>query len=144
VKRKRTIIIAPTIDSPKPCRVQWITEQARRLHLTGDVGGELVIVAPSIARMPANPSTIEVKVPSSRASEFARESWLWEEMARLGLKAADVEKPVDTAPRGLQFAIGGAARNKPEKSKSYEDRPPAKTANEIKELASSAPVGGER
>jgi hypothetical protein len=38
-KRKRTIDIAPTIDSPKACRVQWIAQQAQRLRLLGDVGG---------------------------------------------------------------------------------------------------------
>jgi hypothetical protein len=150
VKRKRTIDIAPTVDSPRPCRVRWIAEQAQRLRLLGDVGGGLVIVAPSPARLPANPSTIEITAPSSRASEFARESRLWEQMARLGLKAADVEKPMpqpnngarwaDTAARGPEFVSAGVTRNKPAKSKAYGDQGQTKIANAVNDLANSAPV----
>jgi hypothetical protein len=71
-------------------------------------------------------------------------------MARLGLKAADVEKPMpqpnngarwaDTAARGPEFVSAGVTRNKPAKSKAYGDQGQTKIANAVNDLANSAPV----
>jgi hypothetical protein len=151
MKRNHKPVMAPTIKSPKACRVHWIAEQAIQLRLTGDVGGGLIIAPPSFGRLPINAFTAEVKVPSRRASEFARESWLWEQMARLGLKAGDVEKQVATRkhdddraePRqsGSDCVLDPLVRNNPTKSKAYGRGPPKKTRREINDLANSAPVG---
>ena len=151
MKRKPKLITAPTIQSPKACRVHWLAEQAIELRLTGDVGGGLIIAPPSLGRLPINSFTAEVKVPTRRASEFARESWLWEQMARLGFKAKDVEQQVATRKpddnrvnlrqSGSECVLDPLVRNNPTKSKTYGGGSPKKTRREINDLANSAPVG---
>jgi hypothetical protein len=150
MKRKPKLTAAPTIKSPLACRVHWIAEQAIQLRLTGDVGGGLIIAPPSPGRLPVNSSTAEVKVPTRRASEFARESWLWEQMARLGLKAKDVEQQAATRepdddrvnPRqsGSECALDPLIRNNPEKSKTSKDKVLNKNRRKINDLANLAPV----
>jgi len=150
VKRKRSLIVAPTIESPKACRVRWLAEQAFRLRLTGDVGGGLIIASPRLERLPPNSSTTEVEVPTPRASEFVRESWLWEQMARLGLQAGDVENPVatqipdhdraNTGESRTECVLDPPVRNNPEKSKASKDGAPNKKDRKTNDLANSAPV----
>ena len=153
MKRKPKLITAPTIQSPKACRVHWLAEQAIQLRLTGDVGGGLIIAPPSLGRLPINSFTAEVKVPTRRASEFARESWLWEQMARLGLKAKDVEQQVATRKpddnrvnlrqSGSECVLDPLVRNNPEKSKASRDKISNKNRRKINDLTNLAPVALE-